>query len=60
MIGAVALVLLSFSAVGEELSWTGCGITKKAFMKEAAAAYKKKTGIKIKLFTFREAFANKF
>ena len=27
-----------------DMSWTGCGITKKAFMAEAAAAYKAKTG----------------
>jgi len=31
------------------LLWAGCGITKKAFMKELAAAYTKKTGVKIKL-----------
>ncbi len=29
------------------LLWAGCGITKKAFMKELATAYTKKTGIKI-------------
>lgn len=29
------------------LSWVGCGITKKAFMQELAAAYEKQTGIKI-------------
>ena len=31
------------------LVWAGCGITKKAFMKELAKAYEKKTGIKIQL-----------
>ncbi len=31
------------------LLWAGCGITKKAFMKELAAAYTKKTGVQIKL-----------
>jgi len=31
------------------LLWAGCGITKKAFMAELAAAYEKKTGIKITL-----------
>ncbi len=31
------------------LIWAGCGITKKAFMKELAAAYEKKTGVVIKL-----------
>jgi len=29
------------------LHWAGCGITKKAFMKELAAGFEKKTGIKI-------------
>lgn len=29
------------------LSYTGCGITKKAFMAELAAAYKAKTGVEI-------------
>ncbi|MCG6871603.1 MAG: phosphate ABC transporter substrate-binding protein [Gammaproteobacteria bacterium] len=31
------------------LTWAGCGISKKAFMAEIAAAYEKKTGIKIEL-----------
>jgi len=31
------------------LRWTGCGITRKAFMGEAAKAYQKKTGIRIRL-----------
>jgi phosphate transport system substrate-binding protein len=31
------------------LTWAGCGITKKAFMAELAAAYEKKTGVKIVL-----------
>jgi len=29
------------------ITWAGCGITKKAFMKELAKAYEAKTGIKI-------------
>jgi len=33
----------------EALIWAGCGVTKKAFMKELAAAYAKKTGIHFKL-----------
>ncbi len=33
----------------EVVRWTGCGITKKAFMLEAAKAYKKATGITIAL-----------
>ncbi len=31
------------------LFWAGCGITKKAFMKELAAAYTAKTGVRINL-----------
>lgn len=31
------------------LTWTGCGITNKAFMAEIATAYEEKTGIKITL-----------
>lgn len=31
------------------IHWAGCGITKKAFMAELAAAYEKKTGIKVDL-----------
>lgn len=31
------------------IHWAGCGITKKAFMAELAAAYEKKTGIKVEL-----------
>ncbi len=33
----------------KELSWAGCGISKKAFMGEMAKAFEKKTGVKIKL-----------
>ena len=32
-----------------KLSWAGCGISKAAFMFEMAAAYEKKTGVKIDL-----------
>ncbi|MDH5182964.1 MAG: phosphate ABC transporter substrate-binding protein [Gammaproteobacteria bacterium] len=39
----------STQAAEAELQWVGCGITKKAFMSELAAAYEKKTGIKIVL-----------
>ena len=50
-----ALVLASVAAMPAvaapdvNLTWTGCGITKKAFMAELAAAYKKKTGVDIKI-----------
>jgi len=36
-------------AVTKELHWTGCGISKLGFMQDLAAAYEKKTGIKIVL-----------
>lgn len=39
---------LSYASTDKNtISWAGCGITKKAFMKEIAKAYEKKTGIKI-------------
>ena len=31
------------------IRWAGCGITKKAFMKELAKGYEQKTGIKVQL-----------
>ena len=40
-------LFLSKRAEASELKWVGCGITKKAFMKELAAAYEKKTATKI-------------
>ena len=39
----------TISGEPDALIWAGCGITKKAFMKELAIAYEKKTGIKIDL-----------
>ncbi len=50
----VAANLLLFSGFGvqaaeKKLTWAGCGISKKAFMTEMAAAYKKKTGVEITL-----------
>lgn len=43
----------SFEAIaqskGPDLIWRGCGITQKAFMLEAAVAYRKKTGKVIKV-----------
>jgi phosphate transport system substrate-binding protein len=35
---------LTGAAEKADLTWRGCGITKKAFMAEAVAAYRKKTG----------------
>lgn len=49
-VAVAALVCLTSAAgVAGELSWTGCGITKKAFMSELAAAYETKVGTKLKL-----------
>ena len=51
VLAGAAAFLLTFSAPSsaQELNWTGCGITKKAFMAEVAAAYETKTGVKIAL-----------
>ena len=48
---ACLATLISSSALAFDntISWAGCGITKKAFMSELAAAYTEKTGIKIEL-----------
>ena len=48
LLGSLVLSLGSV-AKAVDLKWTGCGITKKAFMKELARAYEQKTGTKIKL-----------
>lgn len=52
-----AVLLVSFSVSAKQQSiadednntirWAGCGITKKAFMKELAHAYEKKTNVKV-------------
>jgi len=47
-VGLLAVTTLA-GADGKTLTWVGCGISKQAFMAEVAAAYEKKTGIKIKL-----------
>jgi phosphate transport system substrate-binding protein len=47
LIGATTLFSFSVSAV--ELNWTGCGISKKAFMSEMAKAYEAETGVKVNL-----------
>lgn len=40
---------LAAPATNKNITWAGCGISKNAFMNEMAAAYEKKTGIKIEL-----------
>lgn len=52
--GKIVSWLLFFSvacspADALELTWTGCGITKNAFMQEIAEAYRKKTGTAIRI-----------
>lgn len=37
------------NAAANQINWSGCGITKKAFMSELAKAYEKKTGVKVNL-----------
>jgi len=47
-----ALPLLFFSAqasAATTLFWAGCGVTKQSFMNDLAAAYTRKTGVKIDL-----------
>jgi len=46
---AMAAETKTLSDANNVIRWAGCGITKKAFMKELAAGFEKKTGIKVKL-----------
>lgn len=45
----VLLTTIPLASHGVTLNWAGCGITKKAFMAELAAAFEKKTGTHIEL-----------
>jgi len=52
--GALGLLLAApglraAPAGAEVLRWAGCGITRKAFMTELAAAYQAKTGVEVRL-----------
>lgn len=47
ILGAVAISTLSTALYAEELVWTGCGISKQAYMTELSEAFTNKTGIKI-------------
>ncbi len=49
LVFGVFLVNTQVVSAAETIQWAGCGISKKAFMKEMAKAYTKKTGIKVKL-----------
>lgn len=51
---ALSIIVIGVSGSAEaapkkQLSWAGCGISKKAFMGELAKAFEKKTGVKIDL-----------
>ncbi len=50
-VGVLSMLVVSMASVAqaETLKWTGCGITKKAFMAELAQAYEQKTGMAVKL-----------
>lgn len=43
----VPFTSVNAASADKTITWAGCGITKKAFMKELAKAYEMKTGIKI-------------
>lgn len=43
------LASIQVVAAAETIQWSGCGISKKAFMTELSKAYTKKTGITVKL-----------
>ncbi len=45
----MSLVLTGETVRAASVTWTGCGISKNAFMAEIAAAYEKKTGTAVKL-----------
>jgi len=46
---SISLTSAQAKATENVIYWAGCGITKKAFMKELAAAYTKKTGVVVNL-----------
>lgn len=46
---AVISLILTSPVAAKDLSWTGCGIVKHAFMSEIANAFEKKTGLKIRM-----------
>lgn len=48
-VSAFAAAPASPSPAGKKITWAGCGISKNAFMGEMAAAYEKKTGVKVDL-----------
>jgi len=49
VLSALLVIISSDAMAGQQLTWTGCGITKKAFMAEIARAYQRKTGTAIQV-----------
>jgi phosphate transport system substrate-binding protein len=49
LLGSPSLASSIAAEPANQITWAGCGITKKAFMKELAAAYTRKTGVAITL-----------
>lgn len=49
LLSAILLISPEVLSAEKKLTWAGCGISKNAFMQEMAAAYEKKTGVKIDL-----------
>jgi len=49
LLATLLLALTSVTTLATELSWVGCGITRKAFMADLAAAYEKATGTHISI-----------
>lgn len=49
LLPALAIAGFGYNSQAQDLTWVGCGITKKAFMGALAEAYEKKTGVKIGL-----------
>ncbi len=48
--GLIGLQSATFAkSMNNQITWAGCGITKKAFMSELAKAYEEKTGIHVML-----------
>ncbi len=44
-----SFILLSLPVISEEITWTGCGISKKAYIIEVAKAFEKKRGVVVKV-----------
>ncbi len=45
----MAALVPQAAAAGREITWVGCGISKLGFMRDLAAEYEKRTGVRIRL-----------